>query len=92
MNLVRSEVRTQCQAIEQLQSEARGLTALWDEFLPDWLQEVQNYGQAYVLDGLRAIESVWRREGRANARYNDVLSTIDLLRTQVQNMRFPTLR
>lgn len=91
MQLVRDTVREQAELIELYQPEARGLAAIWEEFVPDWLEQVENFAQGFVADQLHRMEQWWTRNGRNNPRYNDVMATISNLRNQIPNMRFPNL-
>jgi hypothetical protein len=91
MSLVHNTVRVQTRIIENNQVGAQGLTEIWEEFLPDFLHEVSANAQNYVRDALDGIERRWRRDGRNNPLLADVLRTVDLLRDQLDDMRFPDL-
>lgn len=47
MNLVRNLVYEQATLIENAQRDqgAEGLSDHWEEFLPDWLEQVENFAQ-----------------------------------------------
>lgn len=91
MRLVRDSMRTESRLIESYQPPARGLEEIWDEFLPDWMHEVENFSESYVNDALDAIEAVWSSGGNNNPEQQNVLETVRRLRLQIPNMRFPNL-
>jgi len=91
MALVRDTVRSQATLIEYYQPGAQGLSQIWDEFLPDWLHEVEAFAENYVTDALDIIEDVWSTSGANHAQLQSVLETIRRLRLQIPNMRFPDL-
>jgi hypothetical protein len=91
MVLVRDTVRAQTRIIENNQPGAQGLTDIWDEFLPDYLRQVENFAEDYVTGALTDIETIWNRDGTNNPLLRDVLETIRSLRRQIPDMKLPPL-
>lgn len=91
MRLVRDSWRSQATLIEYAQPQAQGLSEIIDEFVPDYLHQVEAFTENWVTDALQVIEDVWADQGQNHERLNDVLETIRRLRNQIQNIQFPTL-
>lgn len=91
MQDVSDSVARQSRLIEIHQPDARGLSDSWREFIPDFMQQVQDFATAHVAGTLDEIERIWSEEAGGNSRRNEVLQTVRQLRAEAENIRFPAL-
>ncbi|MCJ1405653.1 hypothetical protein MMC11_008882 [Xylographa trunciseda] len=84
-----SVVQQQMQIIEFNVAGAAGLTSMWGEFMPDYLNRVESYAQTWVTDRIAYVTQTYGAAAPAPANAAVVARILQVFQNAIADMRIP---
>ena len=85
-------MRAQLVIIERELPGGTGLAAHWDQFLPDYLRQIESFAQQWLLDRIGDIRDTYGRTFPPPQNRASVLATLTQLERQIFDMYIPGSR
>ncbi len=82
-------IREQLQLIELNVRGANGLSQHWEEFFPDYMQQIEDFAQTWMADRIRQIRLIYASTDPRPSNADQVLLTLNALESKIRSMTIP---